>query len=106
MALNASRVRYEFADLLSRVGYRKERLLIKRHGKPVAALVPVEDLTLLEKLEDRLDLDAAREALKEPGAIPWKQLKASLFFSGSTGFRVGAGAGGRGCPSRVNPDEP
>lgn len=78
MVLKASKARDEFADLLNRVSYRKERLLIERHGKPVAALVPVEDLALLEALEDRLDLEAAREALKEPGTTPWKQVKARL----------------------------
>lgn len=78
MGLKASKARDEFADLLNRVVYRKERLLIERHGKPVAALVPVEDLALLEALEDELDLEAAREALREPGTIPWKRVKARL----------------------------
>jgi len=32
----------------------------------MAALVPVEDLRLLELLEDELDLEAARKALADP----------------------------------------
>ena len=40
---------------------------VDRHGKPVAAIVPVEDLDLLERIEDRYDLEAARAALREPG---------------------------------------
>ena len=52
------------------------KTVLHRHGKDVAAVVPIEDLRLLEELEDRLDLDAAREALREPGAsIPWSALK-------------------------------
>jgi hypothetical protein len=38
------------------------------------ALVPVEDVELLERLEDRLDLDAIRAAKHEP-AKPWAQGK-------------------------------
>jgi hypothetical protein len=44
-------------------------------------LVPVEDLKLLEELEDRIDLESAREALKEAekeGTIPWKEVKKKL----------------------------
>ena len=39
--------------------------MIKKHGRPVAALVPVEDLELIRELEDRIDLQDARKALAE-----------------------------------------
>ena len=32
----------------------------------------------LEELEDRLDLDAARKAMKEPGLIHWEKVKQDL----------------------------
>ena len=51
-SLTASKARQEFADLLNRVAYKGERILIERNGKDVAALVPVEDLTLLEELTE------------------------------------------------------
>jgi hypothetical protein len=38
----------------------------------------VEDLELLQQLEDRIDLEAARKALKEPGRIPWAKVKKDL----------------------------
>jgi hypothetical protein len=42
-------------------------------------MIPVEDLLLLEELEDRADLLAAKKALAEKGPrIPWSQAKAEL----------------------------
>jgi hypothetical protein len=41
-------------------------------------MVPVKDLELLEELEDRMDLEEARKRLKEPGRIPWKEIKERL----------------------------
>jgi PHD/YefM family antitoxin component YafN of YafNO toxin-antitoxin module len=77
----ASKVRQHFAVSLNRVAFRRDRILLERHGKLVAAMVPVEDLELLEELEDRLDLEEAREALAEAkveGTRPWEKIKAVL----------------------------
>ncbi len=63
--LNASEAREGFADLLNRVAYRGERIVLHRRGKDVAAIVSVEDLELLERLEDERDLKAAKAALRE-----------------------------------------
>ena len=41
-------------------------------------MVPIEDMKLLMELEDHLDLEAAKEALKEEGSIPWDRVKAEL----------------------------
>lgn len=73
--------REQFADLLNRVAYGHERVRIVRRGRGLAAVVPIEDLVLLEALEDELDLDAVREALADPTnrtPIPWEQVKAEL----------------------------
>jgi len=32
-----------FSEILSRVAYRKERILLTKRGKPMARLVPVEE---------------------------------------------------------------
>ena len=75
-----SEARGEFSDLVNRAAFGGERVLLTRHGKPVAAIVPVHDLELLEALEDRADLDSVREALADPAnaePIAWDQVKAS-----------------------------
>ncbi len=76
--LTASAVREEFSETLNRVAYKGERIVLERRGKDVAALVPVEDLVLLERLEDRMDLEVARKALEEPGSVSLGELKAEL----------------------------
>jgi prevent-host-death family protein len=40
--------RAEFADLINRVGYGGERVIITRHGKPLVALVPADEAGLGE----------------------------------------------------------
>jgi prevent-host-death family protein len=40
--------RQKLGDLIDRAGFRGERIVITRHGKPIVALVSVEDLDVLE----------------------------------------------------------
>ncbi|MBI4469036.1 MAG: type II toxin-antitoxin system Phd/YefM family antitoxin [Acidobacteria bacterium] len=68
----------DFAETLRRVSKDHERVVIRKSGKPVAAVIPIEDLRLLEQIEDEIDIAAAREALKEPGSISHEELKAKL----------------------------
>ncbi len=78
----ASEARTDFADIVNKVAFGGERITLHRHGKDVAAIVPVEDLLLLEALEDKMDLEAARAALREKTPrIPWKRLKEQLGLS-------------------------
>lgn len=44
-----TQARADLAELISRVGYTGERIVLTRHGKALAALVPVEDLEALER---------------------------------------------------------
>jgi len=76
--LTASLARQNFSDVLSRAEYRGERVIVHRGKKAVAAVVPIEDVELLEKLEDEIDIAAAREALKDPRRIPWEKIKKDL----------------------------
>ena len=60
-------IRNNLADAINRVAYAGERIILERRGKGVAALVSVEDLELLQRIEDEADIKAARKALKEKG---------------------------------------
>ena len=73
--LAASAVRESLGDTLNRVAYGGERIILERHGKAIAVLVPMEDLSRLEALEDRLDADAARKARRERGSIPYEDVR-------------------------------
>lgn len=78
--LDTSKARDNLADVLKTVR-GGERVLLRRHGKAVAAIVPLEDLALLRVLEDRFDRKAAREALTDyeaNGGVPWEDIKAEL----------------------------
>lgn len=78
----ASEARLQFAEIVNKVAFGGERILLHRHGKDVAALVPVADLELLEELENRMDFDAARAALSEKQPrVHWKKLKKELGLS-------------------------
>ena len=46
-----TQARDELADLVSRVAYGRERIILTRHSKPVACLVSPEDLARLEEAE-------------------------------------------------------
>ena len=79
----ASALRTNLSDTVNRVAYRGERLVLERRGKPVAVLVPIEDLALLEELEDRRDAEQGARVLREmrkKGAkpIPWAIVKREL----------------------------
>ena len=78
VTVSASKAREEFSNWVSVVSYGHKWVVLKRHGKPSVAMVPVADLEVLRDLEDRIDLEAAREALSEPGETSWEEVKAKL----------------------------
>ena len=71
--------RNNLPDFLNRAQYGHERVTITRNGRPIAAVVSLEDLELLSALEDRLDLRDADAALREAdadGLLDWDAVKA------------------------------
>jgi len=79
--ITISDTRDGLAEVVNRVAYAGERIRVVRRGRALAAIVPVEDVELLEALEDELDLDAARAALADranAGRIPWEDVRARL----------------------------
>ena len=74
----AAHARQSFSDILNRAAYGKERVVIERRGKRLAAVVPLEDLDLIEEIEDRIDLEDARRRMKEKGSTAWTKVKKDL----------------------------
>jgi prevent-host-death family protein len=64
-SLTVSEARDNLAEVIGRVQFGGERVTIARRGKPVAVVVSVEDAAWLEAMEDKIDVELAREALAE-----------------------------------------
>lgn len=79
----ASEAREKFADYLDQAAHG-ERVVIARHRKAKVALVPIEDLELLESLEDEVDLGLARAArahAEKEGTLPFEEVLRDLEIS-------------------------
>ncbi len=80
-SISTTGAREHFAKVLNLVTNAKDRVRITYHGKQVAAMVPIEDLEFLERLEDEIDIREAQKVLADPrdqGAIPWEDAKKEL----------------------------
>jgi len=76
-------LRCRIGETVSRAEYAGQRTVIRRRGKPVAAIISYEDLKALEALEERLVDEGLvaeakeRRAAKRPG-IPLVEAKRRL----------------------------
>lgn len=52
--LTTVEARENFAELIDRAAAAGERIVVTRHGEPMAALVSLGDLELIEEIERRL----------------------------------------------------
>jgi prevent-host-death family protein len=68
-------IRANLAEVINRVAYGGERVVLQRRSKPVVAVVSLEDLELLNSLEDQADVKAAKKARKEKGGITLEQYR-------------------------------
>jgi prevent-host-death family protein len=82
---NVSKAREGFPEVVNRAAYGKERTIISRRGKDLAAVISMDDLRLLDRLareeRDRIDLKDARAALREAeekGTVPLRDLMREL----------------------------
>ncbi|EKD53929.1 MAG: antitoxin of toxin-antitoxin system Phd [uncultured bacterium] len=79
--MNTIEAKEQFTDLINRVVHHKERIVLTRRGKEIAAIIPIDDLKLILASQDKHDLQEAIDALKEArneGSIPLEQLKEDL----------------------------
>jgi prevent-host-death family protein len=80
-AVTVADARSGLAELLNRVAYGKERLVITRHGREIAAIVPVEDLQLANRLRrfvSRKDVARALADLDAGKSASWDKLRREL----------------------------
>ena len=85
LLISTTDAREDLSSVVNQVAFGKTRAILQRHGKDLVAVIPVEDLRLLERLEEELqeslDLEEARKALSNPEndeRIPWKEVKARI----------------------------
>jgi prevent-host-death family protein len=74
--------RDRFSEVVNEAAFGAHRVVLTRHGKSIAAVVPVSDLDLLNELERIIDVEEARKALLEAkegkGSISLMDLKKQL----------------------------
>src|SRR5581483_6497274 len=66
--ISTSDARNRFGDLINRVAYGREHVVLTRRGKDLVAIVPAEGLRWIEEFEDRRDAELAAEAIEGPEA--------------------------------------
>lgn len=65
VSLSTIDAKEQFSELISRVSHDKEHIIITRRDKEIAAIIPIEDLHLLQTAQNKQDLEQALESLKE-----------------------------------------
>ncbi len=77
--ISTADARKELANIINQVAFGNDAFVLTRRGEPIAAIVSMKDLKLLQDLEDQIDIEAAWDAKKEAGeSIPWEELKKEL----------------------------
>jgi len=77
----ATELREHGSEIVNRVAYGNEELVLTRRGKPIAALISLAALEALHRLEDAQDVleaAAARADVRKRGTTPWEDVKAEL----------------------------
>ncbi|MCK5522381.1 MAG: hypothetical protein KAI83_04530 [Thiomargarita sp.] len=65
-------------QFLDQVASEKERMTLTYNKNVFLAVVPIEDVKVIEQLEDCIDNADANDALKDKDSIPWEQVKKEL----------------------------
>ena len=72
--ISTADARKHFSDIVNKVAYGHDTVILTRRGESIAALVSMEELELLQQIEDVIDIEDAKKALREPGDnIPAKK---------------------------------
>lgn len=76
-----SEARSHLTDIVNEVAYGGKRIVVTRKNKRLVAIIPLEDLEVLESVEDTIDLDDAKKALrdvKKHGTVSWEETMREL----------------------------
>ena len=78
--IKTKQARDEFGSIVNRVAYGKERIVLVRRNREMAAIIPMEEFRILEQLiareEDRLDAEAARTRKASPkDRVPYEKIR-------------------------------
>jgi len=79
--VTTAEARKNLADLLNRVAYTKERVVVTRRGREIAAIVSMDELNLLDSLRTLLrdrEVQQALEELDSGASVAWSDLKGDL----------------------------
>ena len=79
--VTTAEARKNMAELLNRAAYGKERFVVTRHGKELVAIVPLEEVALLDRLRTLLsskDFEAALAAMHESEPQQWDEVRRDL----------------------------
>jgi prevent-host-death family protein len=78
-AYTLTNARSRFGELVNRARFGRERIVLTEHGKPVAAIISVEELAELQAAVDAADVAAAQAVLatNHPG-FSHEQVMAAL----------------------------
>lgn len=82
--ISAESAGMRFGEVLYHAAHDKARVVLTHDGKPVAAIVPIEDYEALEAIEDAHDAQlggaaiAAWEAAGRPRGVPLAEVAAEL----------------------------
>ena len=78
-SMSIAHARATLSNVVGRARHGKSPTVLTSRGKPVAAMVPIEDLELIEEAIDMRMAAAARARIRAGEApIPWGDVKASL----------------------------
>jgi prevent-host-death family protein len=73
-----TKARRNLNDIVNLVISTGQRICIKKNNKPAMAIVPIEDIEMIEAMEDKIDVEEALKELKKGKFISLNTLKKKL----------------------------
>lgn len=77
--VSAKKIFKDQGIVLNKIVQGGDRIILQEGKKNVAAIIPMNDYTLLKEIEDHLELiKKVKQEIKKKGVIPWEQVKKEL----------------------------